>query len=80
MDVNEERRNAWCGFGGESALALMVTSIGTILPSVIYSVIIAPYLDPSRDRSARRRSPAVFPNIQLTKHIIMRCGTDRKDA
>lgn len=38
--------------------ALTVTSIGTICPSRMYSLIIWPYWLPSRACSARRRSPA----------------------
>lgn len=37
---------------------LIVTSIGTILPSLMCSLIMAPNSDPSRFCSARRRSPA----------------------
>jgi hypothetical protein len=36
----------------------MVTSIGTILPSRMYSLIMAPKVEPGRFCSARRRSPA----------------------
>ncbi len=39
---------------------LTVTSMGTIWPSRMYLLIIAPYVDPGRFCSARRRSPAVL--------------------
>lgn len=43
---------------------LMVTSMGTMVPFLMFSLIIAPYVDPSRFCSARNKSPA-----RRTKHV-----------